>query len=120
MERGELSRSIALNRQLLDSIRGKVSTSLVRGWSHINQALLMYQVNDLESARREANITWGLEKATGGMPDVGLRLYALLTKLALVNNDESAARDAADNLIALVKRGGATNAVDWSNAVFAE
>ena len=120
MERGELSRSIALNRKLLDSIRGKVSTSLVRGWSHINQALLMYQINDLESAQREASITLELERATGGMPDVGLRLYALLTKLALINHDESAARDAVDKLIALAKRGGATNAVDWSNAVFAE
>jgi LuxR family transcriptional regulator, maltose regulon positive regulatory protein len=120
MERGELNRSIALNRQLLDSIRGKVSTSLVRGWSHINQALLMYQVNDLESTQREANITLELERATGGMPDVGLRLYALLTKLALINKDESAARDAAGKLITLAKRGGATNAVDWANAVFAE
>ena len=120
MERGELSRSMALNRQLLDSIRGKVSTSLVRGWSHVNQALLMYQINDLGSAQYEASITLELERATGGMPDVGLRLYALLTKLALINNDESAARDAVDKLIALAKRGGAANAVDWSNAVFAE
>lgn len=120
MERGELGRAIGLNRQLLDWLQEKGSTSLVRGWAHINQAGLMYQVNDLDAARHEADMTSDLEARTGGMPDVGLRLCAVLTKLELASGNESAARKAANDMIELARRGGVTNAMDWSRAVHAE
>lgn len=119
-ERGELGRAIGLNRQLLDWLREKGNISLVRGWAHINQAGLMYQVNDLDAARHEADMTSDLETRTGGMPDVGLRLYALLTKLELANGNETAARKAANEMIELARRGSVTNAMDWSHAVHAE
>ncbi|MBS4060884.1 MAG: hypothetical protein KG029_10830 [Bacteroidetes bacterium] len=120
MERGELGRAIGLNRQLLDWLQEKESISLVRGWAHINQAGLMYQVNDLDAARHEADMTSDLETRTGGMPDVGLRLCALLTKLELARGNKSAARKAANEMIELARRGGVTNAMDWSHAVHAE
>ena len=120
MERGELGRAIGLNRQLLDWLQEKESISLVRGWVHINQAGLMYQVNDLDAARHEAEMTSDLETRTGGMPDVGLRLCALLTKLELARGNESAARKAANEMIELARRGGVTNAMDWSHALHAE
>jgi hypothetical protein len=37
----------------------------MRGWAHINQAQLMYQVDDLKSVWWEMNITIELEKQTG-------------------------------------------------------
>lgn len=119
-ERGNLGRAIALNRQLLDWLREKGSISLVRGWAHANQAGLMYQVNDLDAARHEADTTSDLETRTGGMPDVGLRLCAMLTKLELAKGNESAARKAAREMIELARRSGVTNATDWSHAVHAE
>ncbi len=118
-ERGDLGRALALNRQLLDTV-WKGGSSLVRGWAHVNQAALLYQVNNLEAARREASFTLELERQSGGMPDVGMRLYALLTKLELVDGNESPARKAAEDFIELAKRGGFINAVDWSHAVRAE
>jgi LuxR family maltose regulon positive regulatory protein len=119
-ERGDLGRAIALNTQLLDGIRRKGSTNNVRGWAHINQAGILYQVNDLEAAWRETNITIELEKQTGGVPDVELRLFGLLTKLGLINRDEHAARTAASELIARMKRSGVTNAIDRADAIYAE
>ncbi|HRQ21930.1 MAG TPA: hypothetical protein PLF42_00765, partial [Anaerolineales bacterium] len=119
-ERGELERAIALNTQLLDSVQRKGSTTTVRGWAHINQAQLMYQVDDLESAWRETNITIELEKQTGGVPDVELRLFGLLTKLERLKGDENAARNSASELIARVKRGGVTNAIDRADSIYAE
>ena len=116
VEQGELQRAIVLNRALLDSLRGRVGSSLVRGWAHINQAYLMYQLDNLEAARRETNITHDVETQTGGMPDVSLRLYIMFAKLALIDNDETAARQAVDDLVMLAKRGGVTNAIDWANA----
>lgn len=120
MERGELGRAIGLNRRLLDWLQEKGSISLVRGWAHINQAGLLYQVNDLDAARHEADMTSDLETRTGGMPDVGLRLCAVLTKLELASGNESAARKAANDMIELARRGSVTNAMDWSHAVHAE
>jgi LuxR family transcriptional regulator, maltose regulon positive regulatory protein len=119
-ERGDLGRAIALNTQLLDGVRRKGSTNNVRGWAHINQAGLMYQVNELEAAWRETNITIELEKQTGGVPDVELRLFGLLTKLELLNGNENAARNAASELIARMKRSGVTNAMDRANSIYAE
>ena len=119
-ERGELGRAITLNTQLLDGVQRKGGTSTVRGWVHINQAGLMYQVNDLEAAWRETNITIELEKRTGIVPDVELRLFALLTKLEHLRGDESAARHAANELINRMKRGGVTNAIDRADSIYAE
>lgn len=120
MERGELGRAIMLNTQLLDEVKRKGGTNNVRGWAHINQAAIMYQINELEAAWRETNITIELEKQTGGVPDVELRLFGLLTKLELLNGDEHAARNAASELIARMNRGGVTNAMDRANSIHAE
>lgn len=116
MERGDLGLAIALNRQLLEIIAEKGAANLVRGWTHINQAWLMYQINDLETARCETELTLKLEAQTGGIPDVGLRLHALMIKLALIDTDEIAARKAADELITLSRRTGIKNALDWASA----
>lgn len=118
-ERAELGRALALNRQLLDAEQHTGTTSSVRSWVHVNQAGLLYQVNDLDAARREAILTRDLEERSGGMPDVAMRLYALLTKLEFVHGNESAARKAAEEFIELAKRGGMTNAMDWAHAVHA-
>ncbi|MBI3175289.1 MAG: LuxR family transcriptional regulator [Chloroflexi bacterium] len=118
-ERGELGRALALNRQLLDSIQ-RGASSLVRGWANVYQAAFLYQVNDLEAAWREADFTRTLEEQSGGMPDVAMRLYALLTKLERINGNEEDARKAADDFLELAKRGGMTNAIDWARAVHAE
>jgi len=115
-ERAELGRALALNRELLETV-GHGGTSLVRGWAHINQATLLYQINDLEGARREATITLQLEEQLGNLPDVSMRLYALLTKLELVDGRPDFARQAADNFVRLAQRSGITNAMDWANAV---
>jgi LuxR family maltose regulon positive regulatory protein len=120
MECGEVARAIQTNRRLLDSVRGAGSSSLVRGWMHINQATLMYRTNNLDVAEQQANITRDLEEQTGGMPDVAMRLYSLTIKLALIKNDESAAREAAEKFIALANHGGVKNSIDWSRAVYAE
>ncbi len=115
-ERAELGRALALNRELLDTVwRG--GSSLVRGWAHINQATLLYQINDLEGARREARFTHQLEEQLGNLPDVSMRLYALLTRLELVDGRPNFARQAAENFVRLAQRSGITNAVDWANAV---
>lgn len=119
-ERGELGRAIKLNTQLLDEVKRKGGTNNVRGWAHINQAGIMYQINELEAAWRETNITIELEKQTGGVPDVELRLFGLLTKLERLNGDEHAARNAASELITRMKRGGVTNAMDRANSIYAE
>lgn len=120
MERGDLQRALSFNQQLSNTLREKTSTSLVHGWVHINKARAYYLRNDLKNAWLETNQTLDLESKTGGMPDVGLRLYALLTKLELLNGNEAAARTAADDLVALANRGGVTNAIDWAQAVRAE
>ncbi|MBE0669937.1 MAG: winged helix-turn-helix transcriptional regulator [Anaerolineales bacterium] len=117
---GDLQRALSFSQQMANGLREKTSTSLVRGWVHINKARAYYLVNDLKNAWLEANRTLDLETQTGGMPDVGLRLYALLTKLELLNGNESAACKAADDLVALANRGGVTNAIDWAHAVHAE
>lgn len=120
MERGELGRAIMLNTQLLDEVKRKGGTNNVRGWAHINQAAIMYQINELEAAWRETNITIELERQTGGVPDVELRLFGLLTKLELLKGDEHAARNAASELITRMKRSGVTNAMDRADAIYAE
>jgi len=118
-ESGDLGRALTLNRQLLDAI-WKGGPSLVRGWAHINQATLLYQVNDLEAARREADLTFDLERQSGGIPDVSMRLYALLSKLERGNGKEGLALKAVEDFTELAKRSGTANAMDWSNAVRAE
>lgn len=118
-ERGDLGRAFTLNSQLLDSV-WKGGSSLVHGWAHINQATLLYQINDLIAAERETNLTIELERKSGGMPDVGMRLHALLTKLEQSKGDETRARKAAEEFIELAKRSGITNALDWSRSVHAE
>ncbi len=119
-ERGDLRRAITLNTQLLDDVQRKGGTNNVRGWAHINHAGILYQVNELEAAWRETNITIELEKQTGGVPDVELRLFGLLTKLERLKGDERAARNAASELIARMKRSGVTNAMDRADAIYAE
>lgn len=119
-DRGDLPQALSFSQQMANALRERTSTSLVRSWVHINKARAYYLVNDLKNAWLEANQTLELETRTGGMPDVGLRLYALLTKLELLNGNESAARKATDDLIALANRGGVTNAIDWAHAVHAE
>lgn len=119
-DRGDLPQALSFSQQMANALRERTSTSLVRGWVHINKARAFYLVNDLKNAWLEANQTLELETQTGGMPDVGLRLYALMTKLELLKGNESAARKAADDLIVLANRGGVTNAIDWAHAVHAE
>jgi len=119
-DRGDLQRALSFSQQMANGLREKTSTSLVRGWVHINKARVHYLVNDLKNAWLETNQTLDLETQKGGLPDVGLRLYVLLTKLELLNGNESAARKAADDLVALADRGGVTNAIDWAHAVRAE
>ena len=120
MDRGDLQRAFSLSQQTANTLRERISTSLVRGWVHINKARAHYLLNDLKNAWLETNQTLDLETQTGGMPDVGLRLYVLLSKLELLNGNESAARQAAEDLVALANRGGVTNAIDWAHAVRAE
>jgi LuxR family transcriptional regulator, maltose regulon positive regulatory protein len=119
-DRGDLPRAFSISQQMANTLREKTSTSLIRSWVHINKARAHYLLNDLKNAWLEANQTRDLEKQTGGMPDVGLRLYALLTKLELHNGNEAAARKAANDLVALAGRSGAANAVDRAQAVHAE
>lgn len=119
-DRGDLQRALSFSQQMANGLREKTSTSLVRGWVHINKARAYYLVNDLKNAWLETSQTLDLETQTGGLPDVGLRLYVLLTKLELLNGNEPAARKAADDLVALADRGGVTNAIDWAHAVRAE
>jgi LuxR family maltose regulon positive regulatory protein len=119
-DRGDLQRALSFSRQLSNALRERTSTSLVRGWIYINKARAYYLINDLKNAWLETNRTLELETQTGGLPDVGLRLYALLTKLELLNGNEPAARKAADDLMAVAERGGMTNAIDWALAVRAE
>lgn len=119
-DHGDLQRALSFSQQMANGLREKTSTSLVRGWVHINKAKAHYLVNDLKNAWLETNQTLDLETQTGGLPDVGLRLYVLLTKLELLNGNESAARKAADDLVTLADRGGVTNAIDWAQAVRAE
>ncbi|WP_273067051.1 LuxR C-terminal-related transcriptional regulator [Chloroflexus aurantiacus] len=119
-ECGDLQRSMTLNRRLIDMIERQGAPALVRGWVHINQALGYYLINDLKHAWLEVNMTQNLQTQSSGMPDVSLRLYALLTRLELLNGNEAAARQAADDLVTLAYRGGVTNAIDWAYAVRAE
>lgn len=119
-ECGDLQRAIALNRQLLERLERQGAPALVRGWVHIDKALGHYLVNDIKNAWLETNLTQGLEAQTGGMPDVSLRLYALLIKLELLNGNEAAARKAASDLAALTDRGGITNAIDRARGLQAE
>ena len=119
-ECGDLQRAIALNRQLLETLERQGAPTLVRGWVHINKALGHYLINDLKNAWLETNLTQDLEAQTGGMPDVSLRLYALLNKLELLNGNESAARKAASDLVAITDRGGVTNAIDRARGLQAE
>ena len=119
-ESGDLPRALALNRELFEMFEHRGAPALVRGWVHINNAWGDYLLNDVKNAWREIHLTQALEAQTGGMPDVGLRLYALLSKLELLNGDPAAARKATDDLLALTHRGGVTNAIDWAHAVRAE
>ncbi len=119
-DRGDLQRALSFSQQMANGLREKTSTSLVRGWVHINKARAYYLINDLKNVWLETNQTLDLETQTGGLPDVGLRLYVMLTKLELLNGNESAARKAANDLVALADRGGVTNAIDWAHAVRAE
>lgn len=119
-ECGDLQRAIALNRQLLDTLEHQGAPALVRGWAHINQAQLMYEINDLKSAWREANVTLELEGQTGGVPDVSLRLYDLLPKLEYLNGNLASARKMADDLVANINRGGIINAIDRAHGLQAE
>jgi LuxR family transcriptional regulator, maltose regulon positive regulatory protein len=119
-DRGDLPRALSLSQQMANTLRARTSTSLVRGWVHINTARAHYLTNDIQNAWLETNLTLDLETQTGGLPDVGLRLYVLLAKLELLSGNESAARKAADDLVVLANRGGATNAIDWAQAVRAE
>lgn len=115
-ERAELRRALALNHQLLEKVSHEASTQ-VHGWVHINQAALLYQINDLEAARREVNHTLQLEEQFGSIPDVNMRLYALLTRLELAEGKPNLARQAAESFIGLAQRTGMTNAIDWAEAV---
>lgn len=119
-ECGDLQRAIALNRQLLETLERQGAPALVRGWVHINQASGHYLINDLKNAWLETNLTQDLEAQTGGVPDVSLRLYALLNKLELLNGNEAAARKAANDLVDLTNRGGVTNAIDRARGLHAE
>jgi len=118
-ERGELVRAITLNRQLLDAVQ-RGAPSQVRGWAHVNQAALMYQVNNLVAAWREVNLIRELGGQAGELPDVAMRLYALLTRLERINGNTDNAREAASDFIVLAQRGGISNAIDWASAVQAE
>lgn len=79
-DRGDLQRALSFSQQMANGLREKTSTSLVRGWVHINKARAYYLVNDLKNAWLETNQTLDLETQTGGLPDVGLRLYVLLIR----------------------------------------
>lgn len=119
-DQGDLPQALSFNQKLSENLRTKTSTSIVRGWVHINKARAYYLMNQLPSAWQEANQTLEFETRTGGMPDIGLRLYALLAKLELITENKGAAIKAADDLVSLANRGGVTNAIDWANAVRAE
>lgn len=47
MDRGELQRALSFSQQVSNSLREKASTSLLRGWVHINKARAHYLLNDL-------------------------------------------------------------------------
>lgn len=111
-ESGDLPRALALNRQLLDALESRGAPALARAWAHVNQAGLMYEINDLKSAWREANIALELEQQAGGVPDVSLRLYDVLPKLETLNGNLDSAHKMADDLMASMQRGGITNAID--------
>jgi LuxR family maltose regulon positive regulatory protein len=111
-ETGDLPRALALNRQLLDALESRGAPALARAWAHVNQAGLMYEINDLKSAWREANIALELEQQAGGVPDVSLRLYDVLPKLETLNGSPDSARKMADDLMTSMQRGGITNAID--------
>lgn len=115
-ERAELNRALALNRQLLETA-AQAGSGQVRGWVHVNQAALMYQINDLEAARREINHTIEMEEQFGSIPDVSMRRYALLTRLELAEGQPDLARRAAEDFVLLAQRTGITNAIDWAEAV---
>ncbi|MCX7976138.1 MAG: hypothetical protein N2646_03595, partial [Bellilinea sp.] len=115
-ERGELNRALALNRQLLETA-ARAGSGQVRGWVHVNQAALMYQINNLEAARREVNHTLEMEEQFGNIPDISMRRYALLTRLELVEGKPELARQAAEDFVLLAQRTGMTNAIDWAEAV---
>lgn len=119
-ECGDLPRAIALNRRLLETLERQDAPALVRGWVHINKAWGHYLINDLKNAWLETSLTQDLEAQTGGMPDVSLRLYALLNKLELLNGNEAAARKAANDLVAITDRSGVTNAIDRARGLQAE
>lgn len=119
-ECGDLQRAIALNRQLLEKLENQGAPALVRGWVHVNKALGHYLINDLKNAWLETNLTQDLEAQTGSMPDVSLRLYAILNKLELLNGNEDAARKAVNDLVELTDRGGVTNAIDRARGLHAE
>lgn len=118
-ESGDLPRALALNRQLLDALESRGAPALARAWAHVNQAGLMYEINDLKSAWREANIALELEQQAGGVPDVSLRLYDVLPKLETLNGNLDSARKMADDLIASMQRGGITNAIDRARGLHA-
>lgn len=115
-ERGELNRALVLNRQLLETA-AQAGSGQVRGWVHVNQAALMYQINDLEAARGEVNHTLEMEEQFGSIPDVSMRRYALLTRLELAEGKPELARRAAEDFVLLAQRTGMTNAIDWAEAV---
>lgn len=119
-ESGDLQRALTLNRQLLDALESRGAPAMVRAWAHVNQAGLMYEVNDLKSAWREANIALELEQQAGGVPDVSLRLYDVLPKLEALNGNTASARKMADDLMASMQRGGITNAIDRARGLHAE
>ena len=119
-ECGDLQRAIALNRQLLEMLKNQGAPALVRGWVHVNKALEHYLINDLKNAWLETNLTQDLEAQTGGMPDVSMRLYALLNKLELLNGNEAAARKAVNDLVEITDRSGVTNAIDRARGLHAE
>lgn len=119
-ESGDLQRALALNRQLLNALESRGAPAMVRAWAHVNQAGLMYAVNDLPAAWREANIALALEQQAGGVPDVSLRLYDVLPKLETLNGALDSARRMADDLVASMQRGGITNAIDCARGQRAE
>lgn len=118
-ESGDLQRAIALNRQLLAALETGAAPAMARAWAYANQAGLMYEINDLKSAWRAANMTLALEQQAGGVPDVSLRLYDVLPKLETLNGNLVAARQMADDLIASMQHGGITNAIDRARGLHA-
>ncbi|HAJ37225.1 MAG TPA: LuxR family transcriptional regulator [Chloroflexi bacterium] len=116
-EQGKLTLALAENQRVLHAVHQGGVTALVRGWAHINQASLDYELNRLVEATAQATLVTELQARVGALPDVGLRLHALAIDLALAQGDVAAARAAASAMLALAERGGVTNALDWSRAV---